>query len=155
EKPKDVMVLTAIANDKKDEKSISKYTRLTPFEAASVMERLILAGLVERREKQGFLGAKNILVLTEKGARELSERRLELEQRYQKMVMVAKRGDKNQFEDTVAMNRSWIPAMMFWMSMLSMMGMTMGDTMPDGYDAGVSDGGDSLGDLGDLVDISF
>ena len=166
EEPKDVMVLTAIANGKTDEKKIVKFTRLTPFEVASVIERLILAGLVERVEKKGLLGTKLILNLTEKGGRELHERKFELEQRYEKMVMLAKHGDKKQFEEMVAMNRSWIPAMMFlgiidmifWMSMLSMMGMAMNDTMPDGYDAGAdmgADQGDVGSDFGDLGDIGF
>ena len=70
----------------------------------------------------------------------------------------------------VDVNRSWIPAMMFmeimdmvfWMSMLSMMDMSMSQTMPDGYDAGIDQGdlggdvgGDAGGDFGDLGDISF
>lgn len=170
EEPKDIMVLAAIAEGKTDEKKIVKSTRLTPFEVASVVERLILAGLVERVEKKRLLGTKNILNLTEKGARELRERKFELEERWQKMVIVAKQGGKKQFQEMVDVNRSWIPAMMFmgimdmvfWMSMLSMMDMTMNQTMPDGYDAGVDQGdlgsdvgSDAGGDFGDLGDIKL
>lgn len=164
EEPKDVMVLTAIANGETDEKKIAKATRLTPFEVASVVERLILRGLLERVEKKGLLGTKQILNLTEKGVNELRERKYELEQKYEKMVLLAKQGDKKQLEEMVQMNRSWIPAMMFlgiidmmfWMSMLSMMGMAMSDTMPEGYDAGeMGEGGDIGNDFGDLGDISF
>ena len=155
EEPKDVMVLAAIAEGKTDEKKIVKATRLTPFEVASVVERLIVAGLVERVDKKGLFGTKSILNLTEKGGRELRERKFELEQRWERMVTIAKQGDKQQFQEMVNVNRSWIPAMMFmgimdmvfWMSMLSMMDMTMSQTIPDGYDAGI--------DQGDLGDISF
>jgi len=45
--------------------------------------------------------------------------------------------------------------------MLSMMGMTMNNVMPEGYtdqgqaDAGEPDAGSDMGDYGDLGDISF
>ena len=94
EEPKDIMVLAAIAEGKTDEKKIVRSTRLTPFEVASVVERLILAGLVERVEKKGLFGTKSILNLTGKGARELRERKFELEQRWEKMVVVAKQSGK-------------------------------------------------------------
>jgi DNA-binding MarR family transcriptional regulator len=165
EEPKDVLVLTAIANGKTDEKKIAQFTRLTPFEVASVVERLILKGLIERTEKKGLLGKKSILNVTEKGGSELRERRFELEQRYEKMVTIAKQGDKKQFEQMVEFNRSWIPVMifmgiidmMFWMSMLSMMGMAFHDTVPEGYDAGVEEGAgpDAGSDFGDLGDIGI
>ncbi len=164
EEPKDVMVLQAILSGKTDENKIAKHTRLTLFEVASVVERLILMGLVERTEKNGLLGKKTALKITEKGGSELNERMFELEQKWQKMVLLAKQGDKKQFEEMVAMNKSWIPAMifmglidmMFWMSMLSMMGMAMQDTVPEGYDTGVDEGGgDHGGDFGDLGDIGI
>ncbi|MEM2759220.1 MAG: hypothetical protein QXU32_09575 [Nitrososphaerales archaeon] len=166
EEPKDVMVLAAIAEGKTDEKKIIRATRLTPFEVAAVIERLIVAKLVERIERKGLLGTKTIFNLTEKGAMELRERKFELEQRWQKMVMIAKQEDKQQLEEMVINNRNWIPAMMFlgiidimfWMSMLSMIGMTMNQAMPEGYDASVdqgSQGGDFGENFGDLGDISI
>jgi DNA-binding MarR family transcriptional regulator len=173
EEPKDVMVLSAISEGKDEEKKIVKSTRLTPFEVVSVIERLILAGLIEREEKKGFLGKKTKLKVTEKGRRELHERKFELEQKWQKMVMIAKQGDKQQLEQMMTMNRSWIPAMifmgiidmMFWMTMLSMIGWSMNQAMPEGYEApsdqggdmggDAGDGGDAGGDFGDFGDISI
>ena len=118
--PKDVMVLEAIARGQDDESKISKSTRLTAFEVASVLERLIMYGLVDRKEKKGFLGTKIKLILTNKGVQELHARRYELEERWQKMVLVAKKGKKKQFEEMVEFNRSWLPAMMF-MGIIDMM----------------------------------
>jgi len=168
--PKDVMVLEAIARGQNSEQKIAKSTRLTAFEVASIVERLIMRGLIERTEKKGLLGTKTILKITNKGTQELQARKYELEERWQKMVLIAKQGDKKQFEEMVQMNRSWLPAMMFlgiidmmlWMSMLSMMGMAMHSAMPEGYtdadqaDSGEADaGGDYGSDFGDLGDISF
>ena len=167
--PKDVMVLEAIARGQNNESKIVKSTRLTAFEVASIVERLIIHGLVERTEKKGFLGTKTILKVTEKGVQDLQARKYELEEKWQKMVLVSKQGDKKQFEQMVETNRSWLPAMMFmgvidmmlWMSMLSMMGMAMNNVMPEGYtDAGQADtgqaaAGSDMGDFGDLGDIGF
>jgi len=165
--PKDVMVLEAIARGQDDESKISKSTRLTAFEVASVLERLIMYGLVERKEKKGFFGTKIKLILMNKGLQELHVRRYELEERWQKMVLVAKKGDKKQFEEMVEFNRSWLPAMMFmgiidmmlWMSMLSMMGMAMQSNIPENYadaeQADMQNADQDTGDFGDLGDIGF
>lgn len=166
--PKDVMVLQAISRGENNERKIAKSTKLTAFEVASIVERLIMRGLIERTEKKGLLGTKTILKITNKGVQELQTRKYELEERWQKMVLLAKQGDKEQFEQAVEMNRSWLPAMMFlgiidmmlWMSMLSMMGMTMNSAMPEGYtDAGEAgaeaDAGSDYGNFGDLGDIGF
>jgi DNA-binding MarR family transcriptional regulator len=167
--PKDVMVLEAIARGHNNESKIAKATRLTAFEIASIVERLIVHGLIERTEKKGFLGTKTILKITDKGVQDLQARKYELGEKWQKMVLVSKQGDKKQFEQVVQNNKSWLPAMMFmgiidmmlWMSMLSMMGMTMNNVMPEGYtdqgqaDAGEPDAGSDMGDFGDLGDIGF
>ncbi len=167
--PKDVMVLQAIAKGESNESKIAKSTRLSAFEVASIVERLIVRGLVERTEKKGLLGKKTILKITNKGVEELQTRKYELEEKWQKMVMLSKQGDKKQFEEAVQMNKSWIPAMifmgvidmMFFMSMLSLMGMTMHSAMPEGYtdqgqaDMGEPDAGGEAGDFGDIGDIGF
>jgi DNA-binding MarR family transcriptional regulator len=167
--PKDVMVLEAIARGQNSEQKIAKATKLTAFEIASIVERLIMRGLIERTEKKGLLGTKTILKITNKGVQELQTRKYELQERWQKMVLLAKQGDKKQFEQMVETNRNWLPAMIFlgvidmmlWMSMLSMMGMAMHSTMPEGYtdggqaEAGEADAGSDMGDFGDLGDIGF
>ncbi len=70
------MVIEAIARGQDDESKISKSTRLTAFEVTSVLERLIMYGLVERKEKKGFLGTKIKLILTNKGVQELQTKKV-------------------------------------------------------------------------------
>lgn len=161
--PKDMVILEAILRGENREAKIAKKARLTSFEVASIIERLILRGLVERSEKKGLLGKKIVLRTTNKGSQELQARKHELEERWHKMVMLAKQGDRQQFEQAVAMNRSWLPAMIFmgvidmmlWMSMLSMMGMAFNSAMPEGYDAGPEGGEADSGDWGDFGDIGI
>ncbi len=171
EEPKDVIVLNAISHGKDNENKIAKHTGLTPFEIASVVERLILRGLIVREEKKGLFGKKHRLKLTEKGFKELAERRYELEQKWQKMVMLANQGKREELERYTESNRSWIwPMMMFgiidmmmWMSMLSMMGLAMNHFVPENANIpegdlgaeGSPDTDTDVGDFGDLGDISF
>ncbi len=169
EEPKDVIVLNAISRGKDNESKIAKHTGLTLFNIASVVERLILRGLIVREEKKGLFGKKSKLKITEKGFKELSERRYELEQKWQKMVMLAREGKNEELERYTQNNRSWIwPMMMFgiidmmmWMSMLSMMGLAMNQFVPDNVNSADEfanpDGSNDVnsGDFGDLGDISF
>ncbi|MCS7141615.1 MAG: hypothetical protein NZ888_05460 [Candidatus Nitrosocaldus sp.] len=140
EEPKDVMVLSAIAKGHNTEEKIAKATGLSQFDVAMIVERLILHGLIVKREKKGFLGKRKVeLGMTEKGQRELEERRYELEQRWQRMVMLAEQGKRQEFEREALSMRSWIPIMLFmgimdmmmWMTMLNMMNLAAQDYMPE------------------------
>ncbi len=164
EEPKDLMVLNAILKGYNTEEKISKATGMPAFEVAMIIERLILRGLVERREKRGLLGRKKVeMSVTERGYKELEERRYELEQRWQRLVTLADQGRRQEFEREALSLRGWIPLMLFmgimdimmWMTMLNMMNLAASEFMPAqvpegaGSDMG-SDGSDAGGDFGDL-----
>ncbi|MEM0367131.1 MAG: hypothetical protein QW572_00720 [Candidatus Nitrosocaldus sp.] len=159
DEPKDVMVLSAIAKGYNTEEKIAKATGLSAFDIAMIVERLILHGLIVKREKKGFLGRRKVeLTITEKGTRELQERRFELEQKWQRMVMLAEQGKKQEFEREALSMRSWIPIMLFmgimdmmmWMTMLNMMNLAAQDYMPEQVPgAGAGGGGDMGGEAGE------
>ncbi len=165
EEPKDLMVLNAILKGYNTEEKISKATSIPAFEVAMIVERLILRGLVERREKKGLLGRKKVeMSVTERGYRELEERRYELEEKWQRLVTLAEQGKRQEFESEAMSLRSWIPLMLFmgiidimmWMTMLNMMNLAVNEFMPTqvpegspGSDMG-SEGSDAGGDFGDL-----
>lgn len=172
DEPKDVMVLNALSKGKNDEKSIAKMTGLSMFDVIGTIERLITRGLAIREEKKGFFGKKIKIRLTEKGFKELQERRYELEQKWQRMVNLANNGNTQELQRYAENNRSWIlPMMMFgiidmmmFMSMLSLMGLAMNHFVPEGMESSVpsegmegmgGDQGSDVGDFGDLGDISF
>lgn len=124
-----------------------------------LLERLEKNGLVTLVEKKGFFGPKKELVLTEKGTKELEERRFELQQHWDQMVTIWKSGDKEKLQQHMDDNRSILPAirfmgimdMMMFSSMMSFTGLAMASFMPDQYiyDTGSTDTGHDGGhDMG-------
>ena len=77
--PKDVIVLSAISMGAKKFDKIEKVTKIFGQELNDMMERLEKNGLITVIEKKGFFGPKKEIVLTEKGHRELEERKFELQ----------------------------------------------------------------------------
>jgi len=77
--PNDVIVLNAIFNGAKKFDKITKVTKISNNELNDVLQRLESRELVVLTEKKGFFGPKKELNLTEKGSKELEERKFELE----------------------------------------------------------------------------
>ncbi|MDE1726589.1 MAG: hypothetical protein KGH89_04925 [Thaumarchaeota archaeon] len=165
EEPSDVIVLSAISQGAKKLDKIRKKTRIEDPELNNIIKRLDDKGLITTVEKKGFFGPKIETVLTEKGVKELEERKFELEQNWNQMVTIWKSGDKDKLQQHMDNNRSILPSMMFmgimdmmmFSSMMSFMGLAMTSFMPDSYmydtgstDMGGHDGGHdtSQGDYG-------
>ena len=110
-------------------------------------------------EKKGFFGPKKDIVLTEKGQRELEERKFELQKNWNQMVTVWKSGDKQKLQQYMDNNKSFIPSMMFlgimdiimFSTMLSFMGMAMSSYIPESQ---IPAGADTATDTGDTGDAS-
>ena len=156
EEPNDVMVLSAISQGAKKFDKILKKTKLDSQELNTLLERLEEKGLVTLVEKKGWLGTKKELVLTDKGVKELEERRFELEQNWNQMVSIWKSGDKQKLQQHMEEHKSILPSMMFmgimdmmmFSTMMGFMGMAMTSFMPDQYmDSGGHDmsGGQDAG----------
>jgi len=172
--PKDVIVLSSISKGAKKFDKIEKVTKIFGQELNDIMERLEKNGLITVIEKKGFFGPKKDIVLTEKGQRELEERKFELQKNWNQMVTVWKSGDKQKLQQYMDNNKSFIPSMMFlgimdiimFSTMLSFMGMAMSSYIPEsqiptGADTATdtSDTGDAGSDVGDGggfdIDIGF
>ncbi len=157
--PNDVIVLSAIQQGAKKFGKMKKKTRLDDVELNALLERLENNGLVRLIEKKGFFGPKKELVLTEKGTKELEERRFELQQHWDQMVTLWKSGDKEKLQQQMDNDKSLFPAMMFmgimdimmFSSIMSFMGLAMASYIPDQqmYDSGSAnvgqDGGNDMG----------
>lgn len=182
QEPTDVIVLSAIVKGAKKFDKIAKVTKISANELNEILQRLENRGLIALSEKKGFFGPKKELNLTEKGGKELEERKFELEKNWNNMVTIWKSGDKQKLQQYMDDNRSIIPSMMFlgimdmmmFATMMSFMGMAMSNFVPDtqmygdthmsdtGHDTGSSDysGGDmghgdgGLGDMGGF-DVNF
>lgn len=149
EEPNDVMVLISIEQGARKPDKIAKRTKMEKVQITALLERLEKKGLVATDEKKGFFGPKKEIVLTEKGAKELEERRFEMQQRWDQMVNLWHSGNKTKLQQQINDNRSTLPAMMFmgiidmmmFSSMMSFMGLAMASFIPDQYmyDSGSAD----------------
>src|SRR5579872_1617755 len=150
EEPNDVMILSAISQGARKFDKISRKTKISPEEVNSLLARLEEKGFVVLVEKKGWLGSKKELVLTEKGNKELEERKFELQQNWNQMVTMWKSGDKEKLQQHMEEHKSILPSMMFmgimdmmmFSTMMGFMGMAMTSFMPNQYmDSGQQDMG--------------
>ncbi|MBI5377712.1 MAG: hypothetical protein HZA82_03720 [Thaumarchaeota archaeon] len=162
--PKDVIVLEAINKGAKKFDKIEKVTKIDGKELNEILENLDKKGLIIIVEKKGFFSTKKEIVLTDKGQRELKERKFELQKNWDQMVTMWKGGDKQKLQQYMDNNKSVLPSMMFlgimdimmFTTMMSFMGMAMSsyipaDQVPDQTDSGTdasSDTGDGGTDMG-------
>jgi len=141
EEPSDVIVLSAISQGAKKFDKISKKTKISHQELESLLQQLEDKGLITVVEKKGFFGPKKEIILTDKGNKELEERRFELQQNWNQMVEIWKSGDKQKLQQHMEDNKSLIPSMMFmgimdmmmFSTMMSFMGLAMTSFIPDQY----------------------
>ncbi len=164
--PKDLIVLGAIKHGINKFDKIQKMTNIEPQQLNQILEQLESRGLIEVREKKGWLGIKVEIATTEKGDSEVDQRVHELQTKWGQMSLLYKTGDKEGLKQEMEDNKSIIPSMMFFgiidmmmfSMMFGMMGMTMSDYvapegMSDTADAGMEDA-DAGGDGFDF-DIGF
>ena len=111
--PNDVIVLSAISQGSKKFDKIRKRTQIEGGELNSLLERLENKGFITVVEKKGFFGPKKEITLTEKGEKELEERKFELQKNWDSMVTLWKNGNKQELQQYMDNNRSIIPSMMF------------------------------------------
>ena len=158
EEAKDLIVLGAINNGAKDFNKISKVTKIKPKELNSILEKLENRGFINAQEKKGWLGKKIELNVTEKGNREIEERVLELQGKWENMRNAYESGDKQKLQQIMKNEKSFLPTMMFFgiidimmfSMMFSMMGVAMSSYIPAEDMSQFDDGptGDGLGDSG-------
>lgn len=149
QEPNDVIVLSAISQGAKKYDKILKKTKLGAQEINNLLERLEEKGFITVVEKKGWLGTKKEITLTEKGQKELEERKFELQQNWDQMVAMWKGGDKQKLQQYMDNNKSILPSMMFlgimdimmFSTMMGFMGMAMSSFIPDQY----MDGGHDMG----------
>ena len=182
QEPNDVIVLSAISRGAKKFDKIAKVKKISSSELNDTLRRLKNRELIVLAEKKGLFGPKKELNLTEKGSKELEERKFELEKNWDNMVTIWESGDKQKLQQHMDDNRAVIPSMMFlgimdmvmFSTMIGFMGMTMSSFIPDthmygdthmtdiGHNTGSSDhsGGDvglhrhDPGDMGGF-DVNF
>ena len=141
QEPNDVIILSAISQGATKFDKIVRKTKIEGQEVNSLLERLEEKGLITVVEKKGWLGSKKEIILTEKGIKELDERKFELQKNWEQMVTIWKGGDKQKLQQHMEENKSIIPSMMFlgimdmmmFSTMMGFMGLAMTSFVPDQY----------------------
>lgn len=162
ESPNHFIVLDAIGRGVKSFDKIAKVTRLDKAQVELILNDLIEQRLVIRTEKKGLLGRKIELTLSHTGLQLLNSKKQELEKQMQQIQQWQSNGQTQQLQSYMDNNRMWMPMMlfsgimnaMFFMSMISMLGMAMspaesgivgdegaGTAADSGESAGAEDGG--------------
>jgi uncharacterized membrane protein YgcG len=153
------MVLDAIGRGVKTIDKIAKVTRLDKAEVELIVNDLIVQRLAIRTEKKGFLGRTKVeLTISQIGLQVLNAKKQELEKQWQQVQQWYNNGQTQQVQGYMDNNRMWVPMMlfsgimnaMFFMSMMSMMGMALSPAESGlaGGDAGAGAATDSGGDAG-------
>lgn len=129
------MILDTIARGMTNINKIAKATKINDdAEIELIVNDLLIQRLIIKSETRGFLGRKKTEIrITEIGLRALDTKKQELEQKLEQVQRWYDNGDKSKLESFMNSNRTWIPMMlfsgimnaMFFMSMMSLIGMAM------------------------------
>ncbi len=151
--PKDIIVLGAIQARIKKFDRIQKITQIEPKELNSILEQLENSQFIRVVEKNGLLGKKIEITVTEKGSEEVDKQIHELQTKWNQMSTLYKTQDKEELKQYMDKNKSFFPMMIFFgvmdmmmfSMMFSMMGMTMSnyvptENMPEGEERGIDEG---------------
>lgn len=133
--PTHFIVLDAIGRGINDIDKIAKTTKLPREEVELIINDLSSQRLIIKEEKKRrFFGGKKVETkVTETGLRMLNSKKQELEEQAQQLRQWQSNGNTTQLQGFMNSNRSWIPFMLFsgimdvlfFTSMMSMMGMAM------------------------------
>jgi hypothetical protein len=133
--PTHFIVLDAIGRGINDIDKIAKTTRIPKEEVELIINDLSSQRLIIKEEKKRrFFGGKKVETkVTETGLRMLNSKKQELEEQAQQLRQWQSNGNTTQLQSYMNSNRSWIPFMLFsgimdvifFTSMMSMMGMAM------------------------------
>jgi len=132
-KPKETIVLGAIQAGIKKFNKIHEITQIEPEELNSILEQLENNGFIIVIEKNGFLGRKIEIRVTEKGSKEVDNQVHELQTKWNQMSALYKTEDREKLKQYMDDNKSFFPMMIFFgvmnMMMFSMMFSMIGTTM--------------------------
>jgi hypothetical protein len=146
------MVLDAIARGMKTVDKIAKVTRLDRAEIELIVNDLVSQRLVIGEEKKKLFGGKKMeFSISHTGMQLLNAKKLELEKQAQQIQQWYQSGQTQQIQQYMDNNRMWMPLMlfsgimniMFFMTMMSMLGMAMSpaETGFAGGEGAAADGG--------------
>ncbi len=151
--PKEIIVLGSIQAGINKFDKIQKMTQIEPKELNLILEQLEKNEFIHVIEKNGLLGKKIEIKITEKGSNEVDKQVHELQTKWNQMSTIYKTKDKEKLKQIMDDNKSALPMMIFFgvmdmmmfSMMFSMMGITMSnyvplENIPEGVNGGTDEG---------------
>ena len=169
EENKETVVLGVINRGINKFDKIAREAKIEPKELDVILHKLENSGWIRVDEKKGWVGKKIEINPTEEGYREFERQLKILQDKWNRLENSYKSGNKQELEERLKDDKSFLPTMMMFgiidimmfSMMFSMIGATMGSFIPaedmQGMDDGAGDMGDSsMGDDGGFdIDIGF
>ena len=169
EENKETVVLGVISRGISKFDKISRESNVEPKDLESILQKLEDSGLIKVDEKKSWMGTKIEINPTEKGYKEFEHQLKILQEKWNQLENSYKSGNKQELEQKLKEDKSFLPSMMMFgiidmmmfSMMFSMIGSSMGSFIPtedmggmdnDTDDVGGSDAGD---DGGFDIDIGF
>ena len=169
EENKETVVLGIISRGISKFDKISRESNVEPKELESILQKLENSGLIKVDEKKSWTGTKIEINPTEKGYKEFEHQLKILQEKWNQLENTYKSGNKQELEQKLKEDKSFLPSMMMFgiidMMMFSMMFSMIGSSMGSffsaddmgGMDTDAKDiGGSDMGDNdGFDIDIGF
>ena len=169
EKNKETVVLGLISRGISKFDKISRESNCEPKDLESILQKLENSGLIRVDEKKSWHGTKIEIKPTEEGYKEFERQLKILQEKWNQFENTYKSGNKQELEQKIKQDKSFLPSMMMFgivdmmmfSMMFSMIGSSIGNFIPSEdmgemdegeNDSGESDGGD---DGGFDIDIGF
>ena len=169
EENKETVVLGIISRGISKFDKISQESNVGPKDLELILQKLENSGLIKVNEKKGLLGTKIEINPTEEGYREFERQLKILQEKWNQLENTYKSGNKQELEQKLKEDKSFLPSMMMFgiidmmmfSMMFSMIGASMGSFIPaedmGGMDGAAEDmGGSDVGNDGGFdIDIGF
>ena len=169
EENKETSVLGIINHGNSKFGKISREARVEPKELELILQRLEDSGWIRVEKKKGWIGEKIEIKSTEEGIREFERQLKNLQEKWNQLENTYKSGNKQELEQKLKEDKSFLPSMMMFgiidmmmfSMMFSMIGSSIGSFIPVNdmgrIDDSVGDmGGSDMGDDGGFdIDIGF
>ncbi len=169
EENKETVVLGMISRGESKFDKISQEAKVEPKELELILQKLEKSGLIKVEEKKGWLGTKIDIKPTDDGYKEFERQLKILQDKWNGLENTYKSGNKQELEQKLKEDKSFLPSMMMFgiidmmmfSMMFSMIGTSMGSFIPtedmQGMDEGTGDmEGSDMGDDGGFdIDIGF
>ncbi len=169
EENKETVVLGMISRGESKFDKISQEAKVEPTELELILQKLEKSGLIKVEEKKGWLGTKIDIKPTDDGYKEFERQLKILQDKWNGLENTYKSGNKQELEQKLKEDKSFLPSMMMFgiidmmmfSMMFSMIGTSMGSFIPtedmQGMDEGTGDmEGSDMGDDGGFdIDIGF